>query len=288
VKITGPAGRIVALLGLAALGEGLFILMRVVPHESVWLGAALALGGGIAVAIAPLPRIERLPGWPLAVGGALVVVGLLAYDAVRRAPLDPPKVAILVFGAALVAASPFVHRRSVASSVAWSLPLVGAPLAVWASQALTKATVAGMTPMELFIRYALLAPMAGALTLLGRHPSINGQVITYATPRGPFALEVGVACSGLQAMGLFMGILLVFVLAEKPGWRRGLLWSAIGLGGVYVVNVIRLITLALVGSRWGGDALEWTHANAGWAFFVAWSAMFAWLSMGRAKKAMPG
>jgi archaeosortase C (PEF-CTERM variant) len=278
--------RILALLGLASLGEGLFILLRVVPHESVLLGAGLAIGGAVALAFAPLPRVARLPALPVALVGAAAALGVLAYDALRHAPLDPPKLGIIALGVGLVAASPFLGRPRVANVVAWSAALLGAPLAVWALQALSKSTVAGMTPMEMFLRYALLAPMATVLALLGRHPAVTGQVITYETPHGLFSLEVGVACSGIQAMALFMGVILVFVLAEKPGWRRGLLWSAIGLGGVYVVNVIRLVVLALVGSRWGAAALEWTHANAGWAFFVAWSAVFAWLAMGR-RKAQP-
>ncbi len=237
----------------------------------------------MALLFAPLPRVSRLPRWPLAAAGAAAALVVIGYDAIHHAPLDPPKVGIIALGLGLAAASPFVHRPRVANPVAWTAALVGAPLLVWGVQALSKATVAGMTPMELFIRYALLAPMAAALSVLGRHPAIAGQVITYDTPHGPFALEVGVACSGIQAMALFGGVVLVFVLAEKPGWRRGLFWSAIGLAGVYVINVVRLVVLALVGSRWGADALEWVHANAGWAFFVAWSAAFAWMTMGRRK-----
>jgi exosortase/archaeosortase family protein len=272
--------RVVALLGLASLGEGLFILARVVPHESVLLGAGLAAAGALALAFARPPRVARLPALPVAACGLVAALGVLAYDALRHAALDPPKVALVALGLALVAVSPFLARPRVANATAWGAALVGAPLAVWALQALAKAEVAGMTPMELFIRWALLAPMAAALGALGRHPAIAGQVITYQTPHGPFSLEVGVACSGIQAMALFMGVIGVFVVAEKPGWRRGLLWGVVGIAGVYAVNVVRLVVLALVGSRWGADALEWVHANLGWMFFVAWSACFAWLTMG--------
>lgn len=281
-----PLRRILGLLGLAALGEGLFILLRVVPHEQPWLGALLAAGGAALLFFAPPPRVDKLPAWPIALGGAAAALGVLAYDAPLDAPLDAPKLGIVALGAALAMSAPWLARPRVANAVAWSLPLAGAPLAVWALQALSKSTLAGMTPLELFTRYALLAPMAAALALLGRDPRVAGQVITYSTPHGPFSLEVGVACSGIQAMGLFAGILVAYVLAERPGWKRGALWCAIGLSGVYVVNVVRLIVLALVGSAWGVDALQWTHANAGWAFFVAWSALFAWLAMGRARGAI--
>lgn len=275
--------RVLGLLGLASLGEGLFILFRVVPHESVLLGAGLAALGAILLFLAPLPRVDRLPRWPLAIAGATIAIGVAAYNLARGATFVPPKIALIVFGALLAASALVVHRPRVAHVVAWSIPLVGIPLGLWATQAFLKTSIGGTTPLEVFIQHGLLVPMSAALALLGYAPSVSGQTITFDTPRGPMHLLVGVACSGIQAMGLFGGILLVYVAAERPDWRRGLLWSAIGLTGVYVVNVIRLITLAMVGSAWGEDALQRAHAEAGWMFFVAWTGIFAWLAMGRTR-----
>jgi archaeosortase C (PEF-CTERM variant) len=274
--------RTLGLLGLASLGQGLFILFRVVPHESVLLGAGLAALGALLLLFAPLPRVERLPRWPLVVGGLGVAGAVVAYNLARGATFVSPKVALVAFGLLLAAAAPLVARPRVANVVAWSIPLVGAPLAVWAAQALAKASFGGATPMELFIEHALIAPMASALAMLGYHPSVAGQYITFDTQSGGrMRLLVGVACSGIQAMGMFGGILLVYVLAERPTWTRGLLWSILGLAGVYVVNVVRLVSLALVGSAWGSDALQWAHANLGWIFFVGWTGLFAWLTIAR-------
>ncbi|HET6404003.1 MAG TPA: exosortase/archaeosortase family protein [Candidatus Thermoplasmatota archaeon] len=277
--------RLLGLLGLASLGEGLFILFRVVPHESPLLGAALAALGAILLYFTPLPRIERLPSWPLVVGGLAAAGVVVAWNVVRGMPWVAPKVAIVAFGLALAVAAPLVSRPRVANVVAWSIPLVGAPLVVWGLQALSAATIAGMTPMELFIEHALLTPMSAALAFLGYNPETFGQRIRFDTQQGGrMTLLVGVACSGLQAMGLFGGILLVYVLAEKPGFGRGLLWCTIGLVGVYVVNVLRLVSLAIVGSAYGSDALEWAHANLGWMFFVGWSGLFAWMAMGSTRR----
>lgn len=281
--------RLLGLLGLASLGEGLFILFRVVPHESPLLGAGLAAVGALLLRFTPLPRISRLPRWPLVVGGLAAAGVVVAWNVLRGMPWIAPKVAIVAFGLALAAAAPLVSRPRVANVVAWSIPLVGAPLVVWGLQALSAATVAGMTPMELFIEHGLLAPMSTALALLGYHPETFGQRIRFDTQQGGrMTLLVGVACSGLQAMGLFGGILLVYVLADKPGFRRGLLWCAIGLFGVYAVNVARLVSLAVVGSAYGDDALQWAHANLGWMFFVAWSGLFAWMAMRPRRRAAPG
>lgn len=278
-------GRLLALLGLAGLGQGLFILFRIVPHESPWLGVLLAAAGALLLWRVPLPRIESLPRWPLLVGGIAASTTVVAWNVARGASWVAPKVAIVTFGLVIAMVAPLVRRPHVANIVAWSIPLIGAPLMVWGLQALSAATIAGMTPMEMFLRHALLAPMATALAWMGFHPWTYGQHIVFDTQQGGrMTLEVGVACSGLQAMALFGGILVAYILAEKPGWRRGVLWCAIGLFGVYVVNVVRLVSLAVVGSAYGSDALEWAHANLGWMFFVAWSGLFAWFAMGRPRE----
>lgn len=277
--------RALALIGLASLGQGLFILFRVVPHESPLLGAGLAALGAGLLYCCPLPRVDRIARWPLVLGGLGAALGVVAYNLARGATFVAPKLAIIAFGLLLAAAAPLTRRPRVANGVAWSIPLVGAPLLVWAAQALAKASFGGRTPMELFIERALLAPMAAVLSLLGYHPWVDGQHVTFDTAGGgTMRLLVGVACSGIQAMGLFGGILVVYVIAERPTLRRGLAWSAVGLLGVYLVNVARLVTLALVGSAWGADALERAHAQAGWIFFVAWAGVFAWLATRRPRR----
>lgn len=291
-SVNTTLARVRGLIGLTTLGEGLFILFRVVPHESPLLGACLALLGAALLWRAKLPLIDRLPvpRLVIALGGAAAAGGVILYDAMLGAALDAPKLAIILLGIATALAAPFADRPlrlpwrpaedlRVASVLLWSVPLAWAPLAVWALQGAAKTGMAGTTPLEVFVRYGLLAPMAAVLSILGRHPSVVGQVITYQTPHGPFALQVGVACSGLQAMALFAGILGVYLVATRPPPKEGIRWSIIGMVGVYLVNVLRLVVLSLVGSAWGADALEQAHAQAGWIFFVAWTGVFAYFAI---------
>ncbi|MHB8605602.1 MAG: archaeosortase/exosortase family protein [Thermoplasmatota archaeon] len=279
-------------MGLAVLGDGVAILVGAVPHEDRLDGGALAAFGLALLATAPrFPRIERLSKTLVGGIGAALALGVIAYDAFFGAALDGPKLALIFLGAALVAVAPFLShslhipgRRArvmpVASIVAAALPVLGAPLGVWAMQAGFKSLVGG-TPIELFVRFGLLAPVSVALTALGWVPSVTGQALTYATPAGPLTVEVGAACSGVQAMALFAGVLALFVFAERPPPRELAWWCFVGLAGVYVVNLLRLGLLAAVGYRWGGDALMRVHAEAGWVLFVAWAIAFAWLARNR-------
>lgn len=280
----GPTGP--AYLGLGLVGWGLAILLRVAPHEDPIVGAGLlALGVGLLATARRLPRVDSLPAWPVAGLGAFAAAGILAYDALFDAPLNLTKAAILVWGLLLVVLAPFLDRSvrlptreptqvSVATIVAYLIPALGFPFAVWILQA-TFESLVGATPVEAFVEYALLVPLSLVLQLLGWHPVVDGQVIAYATPNGPLRVEVGAACSGVQAMALFGGVLALFLFVERPTGRRLALWTTIGLLGVYIANLVRLVALTVVGYHSGRDALLAVHEQAGWVFFVAWALLFS-------------
>jgi exosortase/archaeosortase family protein len=151
---------------------------------------------------------------------------------------------------------------------------IGVPILVWLVQASFK-RLAGATPVEAFEIVMLVTPVHWILGWFGLPSTMKGQTMTLAGPHGPLSVEVGVACSGLQAMALFLGILALFAATERPPGRRLALWTVVGLTGVYVANILRLMTILVAGHKWGATALEDVHANAGWAFFVAWSLLFA-------------
>jgi exosortase/archaeosortase family protein len=278
-----------AYLGLALLGWGLSILLGVTPHEDPVVGAALAAFGATLVVTAPrLPRFSHLSPPLVAATGLAMAILVLAYDAWSHAALDLPKGAIVLFGAGLATAAPLLKgemalarpgnsKAPMATLVTCAIPVLGGPLAMWAAQAAFK-TALGTTPIEAFVRIALLAPLGLILSLVGLHTSVRGQTVTYFTPRGPLSLEVGAACSGVQAMALFAGVLALYLVAERPGGRRLALWCCIGLFGVYIANLLRLVMLFVVGYQWGPDALLRAHAEAGWMFFVAWAIAFARLA----------
>ncbi len=278
-------------LGLALLGWGLSILLGVTPHEDLIVGAALAAFGAALVVTAPsLPKVGAMsPAWVAGAGIAIATL-VLTYMAWSHSALDLPKSAIILFSLGLAASARWLKRDirltprgapiPVSTIVVCTIAVLGAPLALWAVQAAFKTSM-GTTPIELFVRVALLAPLGIILSLVGLQPSVQGQTVTYATVNGPLSLEVGAACSGVQAMALFAGVLALYLLVERPSGRRLALWSCIGIAGVYVANLVRLVTLFLVGYQWGPDALLRVHAEAGWMFFVAWAIVFARLARSR-------
>lgn len=274
--------RLMALGGLLSLGQGLLVVLGVLDHEApLVVGAALLLVGAVLVvpsfssagAATVAPGRARL----VATLGLALVVGLLAYNVARASTLSAPEVSLVGYGALLALAAPWLGARAgpvrVGTLVAYSFPLVLVPLGMWAVNAAIEAGVGG-TPLDLYVRYGLVAPMAGALSALGVGVRSIGETVALATPRGEMFLTVGVVCAGLYATAIFLGIFALFAWEQRVPPKRLAAYLAVGLVGLHVANVARLVLLAVVGERWGAAALQDFHRHAGWVLFLAWTLLF--------------
>lgn len=291
--------------GLLLAGYGALVLLGVLAHESAAIGLALVLvGAGLIWTAGPSDEGEEDPhrdpdsqagsleGRRAATLGLGTVSagGVLVYNAWAGSALSLPEVAILVYGVGLLAAASFLERSMaglpVETLVAWSLPLVAAPLGVYALDAALDAGV-GSSPLDLFIRHALVPPMAASLDLLGFDVANHGQTLGLETSRGTLFLSVGLVCAGLQPGILFLGILGLHTWREGTSAKAtgGLL--AAGAFAVYAMNLVRLVLLAVVGHRWGGQALQTVHAHAGWVLFLALVVAFWGLVLPRIEKRYP-
>lgn len=290
-----PASPSFSLVGLALLGWGLAILAGFVPHEDLLVGAGLLALGACITAATGFPQVPWLPRWPFVCVGAILALGVPAYVLLAETSWDPPKAVLWGAGLLVLALLPLHHRtlplpgrlRGTGASLSTSaVAVVGGPGVVYVLQSLfVKGT--GVTPIEAFLRVGLLAPLAAVAGWLGWHPDLAGQVLTFDGPAGPMGVDVGAACSGIQAMALFGVLLGVQMLVQRPPPGKAALWAAIGLGGVYVANLLRLVTIVAVGHWWGPDALAQAHADAGWMFFVAWALLYAWLARRSMRPARP-
>lgn len=279
-------GRLLA--GLLLAGQGLLVVTRVLDHEAPLLvGWAALLLGLLLVAWGRLPSLPSASGgaspgspvraWVVATVGALAVLGIVGYNALRRSTLSGPELAILAYGALLLALSPVLDRKvrgtDVGTLVAFSFPLVLAPLSLYAVNAALASNMAE-TPLAWYIEATLVAPMAAALRIVGFDATMIGDTVRMTTPRGALFLSVGVVCAGLYASVLFLGVFALFAWERRTPPARLAAYLAVGLLGLHVANVLRLVLLGVVGYRWGGDALQSFHQHAGWVLFLVWSIGF--------------
>jgi len=84
-----------------------------------------------------------------------------------------------------------------------------------------------------------------------------------------FSVTIGEACSGIEGISVFIGLFLLFVAYEGPtlNWKRSALMFGLGLCGVFLLNVLRITSLMIIGTKSQKFALGLFHSQAGWLFF---------------------
>lgn len=271
-----------ALAGAALVGYGALVLAGVLAHEAPWTGLA-AIAGGAAALLWPRPGGPARHSLPGTRATALAVLGLglagavAGYNLLRGSDVSWPEAALLGYGLALAAASRVLDARvagrvEVATLVGWSFPLLLAPFALYA---LNGVLGEGMpAPASAVIEATLVAPLAGALGLLGDPVRTAGPAVLLPTARGTLTLGVGLVCAGLYPAVMFLGAL------GLHGWQHRLAaprlagYLALGLLGLWAANVLRLVVLAKVGQAWGAEALQLAHEHAGWLLFLGFMGLF--------------
>lgn len=286
--MTSPLVRLTLVAGLLLVGQGLLVVLGVLDHEAPFLtGAAITVAGVVLAGVgwmrsarppaAEAPVVRDWRTWFVAVLGVLSAGGVVLYNVLARSTFVAPEYAILGYGVALLVAAPYLHRRlgpvQVGTLVAYSIPLVLAPLGLWAVNAVLDAN-ADSTPMRWYVSDGLVAPTSWLLSVMGQDVTTTGDTFRVASTNGPLYLTVGVVCAGLYATVIFLGVFALFAWEQKTPPMRLAAYVAIGVVGLHFANVLRIAMLVVVGERWGIDALQTFHKHAGWVFFLAFSLLF--------------
>ncbi len=264
------------LSGLGLAGYGLLILLKVLPHDaqlagfaSLTLGIAclaIALRGGTSEPAARSTVRARI----VAGIGAVAVVGVLGYNGLRGSGFQGPEWGILVYGVALIVASGHLHRRlgqiPVGTLVAWSFPILLAPLAMYALNAVLSADNAG-TAATPVVNALVVKPTGAILWIFGISATVVGNSLILDNASGRLILGVGLVCAGLYPMVLFGGLMGLHAWENRIPAKRLAAYVGIGLGGLWVTNLIRIVILVQVGKTWGGAAVQGVHAHIGWVLF---------------------
>lgn len=59
-------------------------------------------------------------------------------------------------------------------------------------------------------------------------------------------IELVDGCTGISAIGLFLG----FILAYPGNWKNRVSFCFIGIGVIYIVNILRVVTLVITQEEW--------------------------------------
>lgn len=123
------------------------------------------------------------------------------------------------------------------------------------------------------LQLAYAAAANSVLHLLGHSTQIAGNVVG----TGDFGITVVTACTGLFTTALY----LVAVALFPTTWMRKLAGVGLGIGGIAILNVVRLVSLYYVGVHWP-SALDVVHQLVWQSLLIAFAVALWLLWAGRA------
>lgn len=97
------------------------------------------------------------------------------------------------------------------------------------------------------------------LQVFGYEAFISGRLVGIEGTAGIFLAD---GCSGISAIGLFVG----FVIAYPGRWIPRICFIITGIGIIYLVNVGRIVTLAVTLAEWPGF-FDFMHTYSTTAIF---------------------
>ena len=93
-----------------------------------------------------------------------------------------------------------------------------------------------------------------------------------------FAVEIGDACSGVVSMTVFLSAAVAYFIAVKEkNFKRICVYSIVGISILFFLNILRIMTIVMVGYHFGSETMLFVHENLGWVLFVLAMAVFWYL-----------
>ena len=131
----------------------------------------------------------------------------------------------------------------------------------------------------------VLGPVAWMVQLLGVPAGISGTSVSLALP-GSQELRLGVVadCAGPTSMALFLSIFILMFAHRQIPWRTGLMVLLVGVTGTWLQNVVRVLSVLVVGNRFGEDALWSAHEYLSYIVFPGWYLVFTMFYVSVANK----
>lgn len=105
----------------------------------------------------------------------------------------------------------------------------------------------------------IIGNSAGILQWLGYEVYTVNRIIGIGEYGG---IEIVDGCNGIAAMGLFLG----FILAYPGKWPNRISYTFVGIGVIYLVNILRVIVLAITQVEWP-EFFGFTHDYSTTAIF---------------------
>ena len=97
--------------------------------------------------------------------------------------------------------------------------------------------------LDEWVSLNIVSVSSGIVRLFGYETWTVNRIIGIGENGG---IELVDGCTGISAIGLFLG----FILAYPGDWKNRVSFSLLGIGVIYIVNILRIATLVITQEEW--------------------------------------
>jgi exosortase/archaeosortase family protein len=122
-----------------------------------------------------------------------------------------------------------------------------------------------------FLENFLAHLMASILNVFGIRASANNNLVALYSRQGNlYYLLVDAPCTGIKGMLAYGSLAILMILDTKSTYKSKLLWTALGIIGTFVVNILRLLSIFLAAYLLELDTAMSIHTYLGYSLFIVW------------------
>jgi thaumarchaeosortase len=154
-------------------------------------------------------------------------------------------------------------------------------------------TVDSLYPYGTFTPFQILVPTtaslaANVLNLMGyqvewKEPYLGTPVLKVWNQKGVVD-NVGIAwsCSGIDSLLLYSVTILLFLKDSGISWKWRTIYFAIGAAITYFINILRIVTIFIIGIDYGVGSLQWWqfHNYYGSLYSIIWIVTYPLIIIG--------
>ncbi len=123
---------------------------------------------------------------------------------------------------------------------------------------------------------------AAILNLLGYEAQIspgidNTLYLSAANANNSYGAYIAWSCAGSHSLFLYSFMIMLFLRGTNISRMRKIIYVAVGAAGTFFVNILRIVTIYVLGIHGGDSPAKLFHEFYGEFFFIAW--MFIYLSI---------
>jgi len=97
--------------------------------------------------------------------------------------------------------------------------------------------------LDEWVSLNIVGVSSGIIQLFGYETWSVNRIIGIGENGG---IELVDGCTGISAIGLFLG----FILAYPGDWKNRISFSLLGIGVIYIVNIFRIVVLVITQEEW--------------------------------------